>query len=215
MTCVTGSTINKSVVVGDDSWHILIDVTDESCATGSFTLATILRDSPNRSTQTQQLTVGRAILHPCPGSVQPTLFAIFAQTKVTADQVVRNGIVDWTVTRFLIEPTVLVCTPGYKIQEAMVTTDIYGVLYEVDIRSGLRNPTISIWDLCSAVNHSLVAAGPVFLEGPTAYDLQTTSSIYDELFGVMISTLNRRPVEYLDPDTLIHDTQRLFNAVAN
>jgi hypothetical protein len=97
----------------------------------------------------------------------------------------------------------------------MVTTNAYGSLQKVEERPGLGNLTISNWDLWSAVNRSLVAAGPVFLEGSAAHDSQAGDSSYGSFFGVMISTLTRQPIEYLDPSTLTHDIQRLFSAIAS
>jgi hypothetical protein len=220
MTCVPGSTLNSSVTADEDFWYVLVDVTDGSCATGLVTLTDVERNNyGDETTQTQALAVGKAILQQCSNTVQPTLFVVFAQAKATADEVFGNETVetttDWTVASFSIDTTVIVCTPSYKVQKALVTTTPQGAfLGDIETKSESRNLSMSGWDLWSAVNHSLLSAGPAFLEGPIAHDLRIGGFLYDELFGVMISTWSRAPTEYLDPNTLINDTQRLFKAVA-
>jgi hypothetical protein len=220
MTCVPGSTLNSSVTATEDFWHVSVDVTDGRCATGLVTLTDVQRNySEYETTQTQSLTVGRAILQQCPDIDEPTLFLIIAQTKATAMEVFGNEtvetITDWTIANFSMDTTVIVCTPSYKLQEALVTTTAQGALLgEAKIQSESRNLSISRWDLWSAVNRSLVAAGPAFLNGPMANDMQIGGFLYDQFLSVLISTWTRAPNEYLDPDTLTHDTQRLFKAVA-
>jgi len=219
MTCVPGSTANKSIIADQDSWHILVELRDENCTTGLFTLATLQRNPYNGTTQTQVLAAGRATLQKCLETDQAMLFVVFAQTEATAVRISNDSTVmtstGWNVTHPSINTTILVCTPRYKVQKAMITTDLSGDLSHVDIKPETRNLTISNWDLWSAVDHSLVVAGPAFLEGPVNHGLRTGGSMYDELFGVMISTWTRSPIEYLNSDTLAHDTQRIFNAIAS
>jgi len=192
-------------------------VTDGSCATGLQQLAQVQRASQDGETQTQALTVGRSVLQQCPD--ESKLFVVAAQIQATAVEVFGNETVetttDWNVSSFSINHNVLVCTPGYKVQKALVTTNSQGALSDVELRPELRNLTISQGDLASAVNISLVAASPAILVGPMAHDLRIGGSSYDEFFGVMISTWTRSPIEYLDPAILSNDTQRLFKAVGN
>jgi hypothetical protein len=219
MACTLGSTINSSVTVDEDFWHILIDVSDGTCSTGLVTLTDVQRDPYNGLKQTQTLSVGKAILQQCPDVDEPTLFVVFAQVEATAIEVPSNETVMTTTAWYLadsaVNTTVLICTPSYKIQRALVTTNPQGVLGRIETRPDLRNLTISRWDLWSAVNSSLVASGPSMLEGPVAHDVRAGGNLYDDLFGVMISTWTRSPIEYLNPETLSDDTQRLFKVVAN
>jgi hypothetical protein len=220
MTCVPGLTLNSSVTATEDFLHVLVDVTDGNCATGLITLTEVERSSYDGVVQTQTLTVGAAILQQCPNVDQPTLFVVFAQVEATAKKVFGNETVetttDWAVTSSSINSTAIVCTPSYKVQKTLVTTNPQGAfLGGISAHSESHNLSISAWDLWSAVNRSLVAAGPVFIVRPDAHTMQIGGSLYDELFAVMISTFSRSPIEYLNHDSLIHDTQRLFKAVAN
>jgi hypothetical protein len=144
---------------------------------------------------------------------------VFARAEAKANVSLRDSAIkmpaDGSLAGVSINTTVVVCTPNHQVQEAMVTTNAYGDLQKVEERPGSIKSTISNWDLWSAVNRSLVAAGPVFLKGPTAHGSQAGDSSYDSFFGVMMSTWTRPPTEYLDPSTLTHDIQRLFSAIAS
>jgi hypothetical protein len=216
MMCVPGSTVNSSVTTEEDFWHVLIDVTDERCATGLITLAMVQRDSQK---YTQAFTIGKTILQECSDVAQPSLFMVFAQVETTADAIPQDSNIktplDRPLTQVSINTTVVVCTPEYKVQKALVTTDAYGALQKVEEQPGSVNLTVSNWDLWSAVNRSVIAAESVFLEGPAAHDSRVGGSSYDSFFGVIMSTWTRQPLEYLDPGTLTHDIQRLFSSVAN
>jgi hypothetical protein len=216
MTCIPGSTVNSSVTAQKDFWHVLIDVTDGKCATGLITLAMVKRDYGKH---TQTFTIGKAILQNCSDVDRPSLFMVFAQVEATADVSLRDSTIKTPADRPLsgvsINTIVVVCTPDHKVRKAMVTTKTYGTLQKVEERPGSGNLTLSNWDLWSAVNRSVVAAGPAFLKGPAAHGSQVGNASYDSFFGVMMSTRTRPPTEYLDPSILTHDVQRLFSAIAN
>lgn len=58
----SGSMVNSSVTATEDFWHILVDMTDGSYATGLEKLAQVQHSAFDNATQTQALTVGRSVL---------------------------------------------------------------------------------------------------------------------------------------------------------
>ena len=182
---------------------------DDDCATGPTLIAT---PELNASGDRKLMPVGKVILKQCPGVDYPKLFVFFGQVDASAP-LIHNTRSRHTIIHSF-SSTALVCTPSHTLQEALVTIDSAGALMNVEIQKTMDKNIASPWDLWSAFNTSLQAAAPTLLDGPIVREYTHGSYSYDGFFAVLLASLSQRAADYLDPEVLMRDSQRLYTTTA-
>jgi hypothetical protein len=189
---------------------VTADIVDIDCTTGPTTLVETYIYDGGAETITP---LGGVVFKQCPDNRQPKLFIFYGQMDASAP-FINSQNRNLTVHSF--DPTVLVCTPNHTLQEALVTTDPLGALIGVELQKTSEKIDTSPWDFWSAFNISLQAASPTFLVGPDQFSRSVTSPYYayDAFFAAILASFSRQPAEYLNPDTLLQDSRRLYTTTA-
>jgi hypothetical protein len=197
--------VNSILVNPFESYlSIIADMSDGDCATGPIEIART--EKYHHSTEIRSLMpIGEVTFKQCQDESQPKLFVFFGQLDAMVSFASDN------LTVYAFNSTVLVCTPDHTLQEAFVTTDSAGALIDVGIVNTSDEITTSPWDFWSAFNMSLHIAEPTFVEG---YDHGQMGYTYDAFFAALSASRSRQPVEYLNPDTLMQDSRRLYSTTA-
>jgi len=182
---------------------------DHECATGPTLIAT---PQLYASGERELMPVGKVIFKQCSDVDLAKLFVFFGQVDASAPLIPSTRNRHTIVHSF--NSTVLICTPSHTIEEALVTMDSAGLLVDVEIQKTLNKSLASPWDLWSASNTSLQAAASTLLEGPIVREYNHGSYSYDGFFAVLLASLSRHPAEYLNPEVLMQDSQRLYTTTA-
>jgi len=208
MTCDSGQNIGTTVETGPYNWKITAEMTDGDCSTGPLVIAMPPR---NQTLDTELMSVGKVTIQECPNAGHPKLFVMFAQIKAN---VRSDGSGSPNVTVLENNSTVVVCTPSYMLQRALVTTETSGAIIEVHPVSEPQNTSISGWDMWSTFNATLQAAAPVFLAGPSYRQYGHGGYNYDNIFAMQMATYSKLSEAYLEAGELTQDMRSLFKTSA-
>jgi hypothetical protein len=207
LDCSNGSVKSISATADPYNWNIEVDLMDDDC-----TAAVTATPSEKFSGAPDFLHFGNTVLGRCPGINQSKWFGFFGQLNVSAPYNAshfRQTIIQ------SFNSTVLVCTPVHTLQEALVTTDPAGALLDVEVQRTLEKIVIPPWDLWSAFNTSDQSAAPTFLVGPYIREYNHAGFSYDAFFAILLATWSREPAQYLNYETLVQDSRRVYTTTAS